>query len=330
MSKVRIASSATLIGTIRLGENAYIAQGTTVRSNEDSVTIGNSSWVLENSTIIGTEEHPVKVGSKTVFGHKCVAIGAQIGDLCEIGNGTIFLPGSKVGNMCIFGESTIVPEGMEIPDESVIVGRPARIIRKTSKEDKERIKFLRGNNITLMPYQENVITEKTRVKDGETMGNLYEVNSKYPKVSETSFVYESAEINGDVEIGENTIIGPGVRIIGDTHGPVRIGNNVQILENCVLHLLPDNELVIEDNVIIGPSSIIHGTTLGEGTVIESGVNISDYSKIGKNCLVKAGSLVKQRSKFTDNSIIEGFPAKEIGNLDMKLERPKWAFNHNSQ
>jgi carbonic anhydrase/acetyltransferase-like protein (isoleucine patch superfamily) len=53
-------------------------------------------------------------------------------------------------------------------------------------------------------------------------------------------------------VGERTIIGAGVKIIGDSHGPVRIGNDVQILENTVLHLLPDNDLIIDDGVIIGP------------------------------------------------------------------------------
>ena len=78
MNTIRIDDSSKIIGKVRLGKNAYIAQGTIIRSHNDSVTIGNSSWVLENSVVIGTEENPVKVGSKTVFGHKTVTIGAEI------------------------------------------------------------------------------------------------------------------------------------------------------------------------------------------------------------------------------------------------------------
>jgi len=59
-----------------------------------------------------------------------------------------------------------------------------------------------------------------------------------------------------VVIGERTIIGSGVKIIGDSHGPVRIGDDVQILENTVLHLLPDNDLIIDDGVIVGPGAMI--------------------------------------------------------------------------
>ena len=157
------------------------------------------------------------------------------------------------------------------------------------------------------------------------MGKTYEIQGKRPVIGKNSYLAPGAELNGDVIVGENTFIGDGVRIIGNSHGPVRIGNHVQILENTVLHLLPDNELVIEDRVIIGPGSIIHGTTLKEGTIVESGSNVCDYSELGKNCLVKAGTLVKQRSKFEDHSIIEGFPGKNIGKLKREQPHPPWAY-----
>lgn len=321
MSAVRIDTSARLIGKIRLGDGAYIAQGSILRSIEDSLTMDNTSWVLENSVLIGTPSHPLKVGQKTVFGHKCIAIGVEIGNLCEIGNGVIMLPGSKIGNMCIFGEGTLIPEGMIIPDESVVVGRPARIIRSLSTDDKAMIKRMRSNDISLSVYNENIIEEQ---REGEIMGKLYTYNDKYPQIAASAYLYDTTEITGDVIIGENTIIGAGVKIIGNSHGPVRIGNNVHILENTVLHLLPDNQLIINDNVTIGPGCIIHGTTIDEGSVIESGAIVCDYSSLGKNTLVKSGSLVKQRSSFSDNTILEGFPAKEIGKVKDTLDRPQWA------
>lgn len=322
MAKLKISDSARLVGKVRLGDNVYIAPGSIIRSIDDSVTIENSSWVLENSVLIGTQEHPLKVGSKTVFGHKCIAIGAEVGDLCEIGNGVIFLPGSKIGNMCIFGEGTIIPEGCIIPDGSVVIGRPARIIRQLTTEDKTMITRMRGNDISLTTYMENIIDNKPR--EGEKMGKLYYYGDKYPTVSKSAYIYDSAEITGNVTIGDNTIIGSGVKIIGDSHGPVTIGNNVQILENSVLHLLPDNELIINDNVTIGPGCIVHGTVIGSNSIIEAGAIVCDYSKLGENTLVKCGSLVKQRSIFQDNQVIEGFPAKSIGENREVQKKPSWA------
>lgn len=321
MSAIRIDESARLIGKIRLGDGAYVAQGSVLRSIDDSITIDNTSWVLENSVLIGTPSHPLKVGQKTVFGHKCIAIGVEIGNLCEIGNGVIMLPGSKIGDMCIFGEGTIIPEGMVIPDGSVVVGRPGRIIRSITEADKAMVKNMRSNDISLSDYNETIFEEEG---EGEIMGKLYTYNNKYPEVDASAYLYDTAEITGDVIIGENSVIGSGVKIVGNSHGPVRIGNNVQILENTVLHLLPDNELIINDNVTIGPGCIVHGTTIGEGSVIESGAIVCDYSSLGKNTLVKSGSLVKQRSEFGDNLILEGFPAKEIEEVEGELDRPEWA------
>ena len=156
------------------------------------------------------------------------------------------------------------------------------------------------------------------------MGTLHEYRGKYPAVCDSATIYDTAEITGDVIIGENSVVASGVRIIGDSHGPVRIGNNVHILENTVLHLLPDNELIIGDNVTIGPGCIIHGTNIGADSIIESGAIVCDYSKLGKNTLVKSGSLVKQRSVIDDNQIVEGFPATGIGQNEQVQPRPIWA------
>ena len=60
-----------------------------------AVALGNYSAVLENGVIIGTPEHPVRIGQRTVFGHRATIVGATVGDLCEIGNGAILMPGSR-------------------------------------------------------------------------------------------------------------------------------------------------------------------------------------------------------------------------------------------
>lgn len=322
MTQYKIEDSARVVGTVTLGEGVYVAQGTILRSDGDSVSLCNQSMVLENSVVIGTTEHPVVVGSKTIFGHKCIVIGAEIGDLCEIGNGTIFLPGSKVGDYCIFGEGTIVPPEKVIPEASVVVGRPGRVIRRLTDEDKAMISRMRGHDVTLAP----VVGHKLQIepRESDLMGKLYPFGSKVPFVDESAFIFDTAEITGDVVVGARSKVASGVRIIGNTHGPVRIGDNVQILENSVLHLLPDNALIIEDNVTIGPGCIVHGCTIGAGSVIEAGAIVCDYSVLGRNTLVKCGSLVKQRSVVEDHQIVEGFPAKVVGVNSGEMERPDWA------
>ncbi len=323
MGTIKVADSARLVGSMTMGDRVYVAQGAVLRSAGGSLIVGSESMILENSVIISTPEHPVQIGRKTVFGHKCLVVGACIGDLCEVGNGSILLPGSRVGNLCIFGEGTLVPPGAAIPDESVVVGRPGQVIRRLSEGDREMIARMRGGS--LQPGLVSANNFEFEPKEGESMGKSYAFGDKIPVVDGSAYLFDTAEITGDVVIGRNSIVAAGVKIIGDSHGPVRIGSDVQILENTVLHLLPDNQLIIEDHVTIGPGCIIHGTTIGSHSVIEAGAIVCDYSVLGKNTLVKSGSLVKQRSVIPDNQVLEGFPARVTGENKATLDRPAWAF-----
>jgi carbonic anhydrase/acetyltransferase-like protein (isoleucine patch superfamily) len=222
------------------------------------------------------------------------------------------------------GEGTLIPPGTVIPDDSVVVGRPGKIIRKTSEADIERVLQLRGGDFSL-PGGEPLRYDYPLRRD-RTMGRLYAYGDKRPQVHSTAYLFDSAEITGDVIIGEGCIIGAGVKIIGDSNGPVRIGNRVQILENAVLHLLPDTRLIIEDDVIIGPGTMIHGCHIGSGCIVEPGAIVCDYSSLGKNCVVTAGSLVKQRGEFPEGCLIEGFPGRLSGRIDGTPALPAWALS----
>lgn len=326
MNNFTKADSASLYGSVNLGHQTYLAQGAILRSVPEGIAIGHGSAVLENCVLVGHPELKTTVGRKVVFGHRTFIIGATIGDLCEIGNGCILMPGSTLGNWCILGEGTLIPEGMIVPEYSVVVGRPGRIIRSLTEEDQAMISRMRGDDISLPERADQIV--QGLLTEGTPMGKVYSYKNKSPQIAETTFLFDSSEITGDVIIGEHCVIGAGVKIIGDSHGPVRIGNHVQILENTVLHLLPDNQLILEDHVIIGPGCMIHGCEIGECTVVEPGSIVCDSSKVGKHSIVKAGTLVKQRSNFPDYSILEGFPAKQNDTLTRSPENPKWTFNFN--
>jgi carbonic anhydrase/acetyltransferase-like protein (isoleucine patch superfamily) len=94
----------------------------------------------------------------------------------------------------------------------------------------------------------------------------------------------------------------------------------------VLHLLPDNELIVEDDVVIGPGAMIHGCHLGAGTVVEPAAIVCDSSRVGAGSIVRAGACVKQRSRFEGRAVLDGFPAGQIGTLEAAPPRPLWAFD----
>src|SRR4029453_9306366 len=83
------AVSATIMGALRVGDGALVAQGAVVRSLEGGIEIGAGSAVLENCVAVGTPVMPTVIGRRAVFGHRCLIVGAEVGDLCEIGNASI-------------------------------------------------------------------------------------------------------------------------------------------------------------------------------------------------------------------------------------------------
>jgi len=318
----QIAGSAVVIGDVHVGAGVILAQGLVVRAHGGAVSIGNHSAVLENGVVVGMPEHPVRVGQRTVFGHRATIIGATIGNLCEIGNGAILMPGSRLGNGCILGEGTLVPPDMVIPDDAVLVGRPPHVIRSATDADRERLAVLRQHQTNLTDHPGTLV--RGPIQAGARMGTLYAYRDKIPTVGAGTLLFDSAEITGDVVIGADSLIGAGVKIIGDSHGPVRIGRGVQILENTVLHLLPDNELVVEDDVVIGPGAMIHGCHIGRGSVIEPAAIVCDWSDVGAESVVRAGACVKQRDRFPDRSVLDGFPATLVDTLTTPPPPPTWA------
>ena len=317
---LRIAATAVVSGSARLGEDSLLAQGAVIRSSGARVQVGTGSAVLENSVVVGNDRIPTTIGRRSVFGHRCLVVGATVGDLCEIGNASILMPGARVGDRVFLGEGTLVPAGTTLRGDVVAVGRPARVVRSASADDVRRLAALRDGDLSIPPPTAVTIENRQEA----AMGQLYSYRDILPTIAASAVLFPTAEITGDVVVGERTIIGAGVKIIGDSHGPVRIGNDVQILENTVLHLLPDNDLIIEDGTVVGPGTMIHGCRIGAGSVIEPGAIVCDTSVLGAGCVVRAGAVVKQRSRFERGTEIDGFPAVAVGSVAAPAPSPAWA------
>jgi carbonic anhydrase/acetyltransferase-like protein (isoleucine patch superfamily) len=94
----QIASSAVVLGVATMGYNSGLSQGAIVCSTDGGVVIGTRSLVIENSVVVGYACNSVAIGLRTVLGHRCMMIGATVGDLCEIGNASVFMPGAQLGD----------------------------------------------------------------------------------------------------------------------------------------------------------------------------------------------------------------------------------------
>jgi carbonic anhydrase/acetyltransferase-like protein (isoleucine patch superfamily) len=139
---------------------------------------------------------------------------------------------------------------------------------------------------------------------------IYQLGEISPEIDQSAFITESANIIGKVHIGANASIWFDVTIRGDNE-LIRVGQNSNVQEGSILHTDPGYPLSIGDNVTIGHQAMLHGCTIGEGSLIGIQAIILNGAKIGKNCLVGAGALVTEGKEFPDNSLIIGSPAKAV-------------------
>jgi len=140
---------------------------------------------------------------------------------------------------------------------------------------------------------------------------LYRFDGKEPSIGKETYVSRSAEVIGNVIIGERCYIGPGAKIRGD-YGSIRIGNRTSIEENCVLHARPGETCKVGDMVTVGHGSILHNCTVNDYAVIGMGAIVSDYAVVGVWAVVGEGCVVKNRQVVEDQKIVVGVPAKIVG------------------
>ena len=142
---------------------------------------------------------------------------------------------------------------------------------------------------------------------------IYALDGAAPTIAESAWVADSAQVMGDVVLAEDTSIWFGVVIRGDTE-TIRIGRGSNIQDLSVLHADHGMPLTVGEDVTVGHQVMLHGCTVGDGSLIGIGAVVLNGAKIGKGCLVGAGSLVTEGKEFPDGSMILGSPAKVVRQL----------------
>jgi len=137
---------------------------------------------------------------------------------------------------------------------------------------------------------------------------IYQLADSSPTIHETAWVADSAEVIGNVEIAEDASVWFGTVVRGDTES-IRIGRGSNVQDNSVLHADFGQPLTIGENVTVGHQVMLHGCTIGDGSLIGIQAVVLNGAKIGRNCIVGAGALVTEGKEFPDGSMILGSPAK---------------------
>jgi len=128
-----VADNASVIGNVRIEKNSSVWFGAVIRGDEDSIYIGENSNIQDNVVLHCNEGYPIKIGNYVSIGHGAIVHGATIGDNVIIGMGSIIMDGAVIGDNTMIGAGAVCTENMVIPNGSVAVGMPAKVIKNAEE-----------------------------------------------------------------------------------------------------------------------------------------------------------------------------------------------------
>lgn len=141
-------------------------------------------------------------------------------------------------------------------------------------------------------------------------------------MSQVFFLASNAVVTGDVIFGANANLWFHVVVRGDV-APIRIGANTNIQDSSVVHCEHGEEQIIEENIVVGHRALLHGKRVGMGTLVGMGAILLSGSRIGEECIIAAGTVVKQHAVIPPRSLVAGVPGKiirEVTEADLKTTR----------
>jgi carbonic anhydrase/acetyltransferase-like protein (isoleucine patch superfamily) len=155
---VWIAPNATVIGDVRLGDNASIWWNAVLRGDNDTITIGANSNIQDGSVLHADEGVPLTLGANVTVGHLVMLHGCSIGEQSLIGIKSVILNKAVIGRHCIIGANSLIPEGKVIPERSLVMGSPGKVVRQLSDAE---VAWLHG---AAQGYVANALRYRTGLK----------------------------------------------------------------------------------------------------------------------------------------------------------------------
>jgi carbonic anhydrase/acetyltransferase-like protein (isoleucine patch superfamily) len=147
-----VADTAAVIGRVRLQSDVSVWYGSVLRGDNEWIDIGTRSQIQDNATLHTDPGFPLTIGHDCVIGHNVVLHGCTIGDNTLIGMGAVVLNGAKIGANCLVGANALITEGKEFPDNSMILGAPAKAVREV--DEKGRAMIARGADVYVRRWKQ--------------------------------------------------------------------------------------------------------------------------------------------------------------------------------
>ena len=136
-----VAPGATLVGRVILEDRATVWFGAVVRADNEPIVIGRSSNVQDGAVLHADPGFPLTLGAFVTVGHQAMLHGCTIGDSSLVGIKAVVLNGASIGRECLIGANALIPEGKVIPDRSLVLGSPGKVVRTLTDEDVARIRY---------------------------------------------------------------------------------------------------------------------------------------------------------------------------------------------
>ena len=134
-----VADNATVVGKVRLQNNASIWFNAVLRGDNDWISVGENSNIQDAAVLHTDPGIPLNIGNNVTVGHKVMLHGCTIGDNSLIGINSVILNGAKIGKNCLIGANSLVTENKEIPDGSLVMGSPAKVVKTLSPEQQAQL-----------------------------------------------------------------------------------------------------------------------------------------------------------------------------------------------
>jgi len=134
-----VAPNSIIIGDVTLEKNTSIWFNATLRGDVENIYVGTGTNIQDGSVLHTDPGYPLKIGKDVTIGHLAMLHGCTIADNSLIGIGAVILNGAKIGKNCIIGANTLITENKEIPDNTLVIGSPGKIVRKVTNEEAKLI-----------------------------------------------------------------------------------------------------------------------------------------------------------------------------------------------
>jgi carbonic anhydrase/acetyltransferase-like protein (isoleucine patch superfamily) len=153
------APNATVIGDVELGLDVSIWFGAVIRGDNELIVVGDRTNVQDGAVLHTDLGFPLTIGADVTLGHNAILHGCIVGDGTLIGMGTTVLNGAVIGNECLIGANTLVTEGTTIPDQSLVLGSPGKVVRRLRIEEIDRFRAAAGRYTAKLVLYRSTMSE---------------------------------------------------------------------------------------------------------------------------------------------------------------------------